>query len=173
MRMYGWVFGLAVTAGYVVGCNSQQGGTPYGEAEQAPASHDEHEHHEGTHGGHVVELSKDHTVHGEFVVDAEGKVARFYVTGEDLKTPVEATAVAMHVEGDNGEEQTVEFEPAGGGDKGSEFTAELDKLPTSDVEQLHGHFHVTVDGKELSGDLAHDHDHEGEEHAEGGEKHPE
>ena len=50
-------------------------------------------------GGHVVELSDDHTVHGEFIVDSEAKVARFYILGEDLKTPVEATAVTMHAEG--------------------------------------------------------------------------
>ena len=168
MRMYGWVFGLAVTAGYVVGCNSQQDATPYGEAEQAEASHDEHEHHhEGTHGGHVVELSDDHSVHGEFVVDAEAKVARFYVTGEDLKTPVEATAVTMHAEGENGEEAEIAFEPATP-EKASEFTVALDQLPSSDIEQLHGHFHVTVNGEELAGDLAHDHGHEHEhEHAEG------
>jgi hypothetical protein len=168
MRMYGWVFGLVVAAGYVVGCSSQQGGTPYSEAEQAPAAHDEHEHHhEGPHGGHVVELGEDHSVHGEFVIDTEGKVARFYLLGEDLKTPVEATAVSMHAEGQNGEEQEVTFEAAGGGEKASEFTVPLDQLPSSDIEQIHGHFHVSAaDGKELSGDLAHDHDHEHEHEGE-------
>ncbi len=169
MRMYGWVFGLVVTAGYVVGCNSEQGATPYAEAEKAEAAHDEHEHHhEGAHGGHVIELSDDHKVHGEFVIDAAAKVGRFYVTGEDLKTPVEATAVMIHTEGDGGEEMEVPLEAVGGGEKASEFTIALDKLPSSDIEQLHGHFHVTVGGEELSGDLSHDHDHahEHEEHAE-------
>lgn len=174
MRMYGWVFGLVVLAGYVVGCNSEQGATPFEEAEKAEAGHDEHEHHhEGAHGGHVVELGDDHKVHGEIVIDEAAKVAKFFVTGEDLKTPVEATAVTMHAEGDNGEEKEIAFVPAGGGEKGSEFTVALDQLPTTDVEQLHGHFHVTVDGNEMAGDLAHDHDHahehdhEHEEHAEG------
>ena len=114
-------------------------------------------------------LSEDHSVHGEFVVDAEAKLARFYVLGEDLKTPVEATAVTMHAEGENGEEKEVTFEPAGG-EKAGEFTVALDQLPSSDIEQLFGHFHVTVNGEELHGDLAHDHDHAHEhehEHAEG------
>lgn len=179
MRIYGWVFGLVVIAGYVVGCSSEQGGTPYGEAEQAPAAEEHEHHHEGPNGGHVVELSDDHTVHGEFIVDSEAKVARFYILGEDLKTPVEATAVTMHAEGGEGEEAELTFEPAGGGEKASEFTLALDQLPSSDIEQLFGHFHVTVDGKELAGDLTHDHDHDhGHDHAEGehaheGEEHAE
>ena len=163
MRMHVWVFGLAVTAGYVVGCNSEQATTPYAEAEPAAADHDDaHEHHEGPHGGHVVELGGDHSVHGEFVIDTDAKLAHLYLYGEDLKTPVEATSVMFHTEGDNGEEQEVAMEPAGGGEKASDFTISLDQLPSSDVEQLFGHFHVTVDGKELSGDFAHDHDHEHE-----------
>ena len=93
MRIYGWVFGLVVVAGYVVGCSSEQGGTPYGEADQAPAAEEHEHHHEGPNGGHVVELSDDHSVHGEFVIDTTAKVARFYLLGEDLKTPVEGTAV--------------------------------------------------------------------------------
>jgi hypothetical protein len=162
--MYGWVFGLAVTAGYVVGCNSQQATTPYADAESAPADHDEHEHEEGPHGGHIVEFGGDHSVHGEFVLDGEGKVAHLYLYGEDLKTPVEATAVTFHAEGDKGEEQEVAMEPAGKAEKASEFTAPLDQLPSQDVEQLFGHFHITVDGKALTGDLSHGH--EGHSHDE-------
>jgi hypothetical protein len=178
MRIYGWVFGLVIVAGYVVGCSSEQGGTPYGEAEQAPPAEEHAHHHEGPNGGHVVELSDDHSVHGEFVVDAEAKVAKFFILGEDLKTPLEATAVTMHAEGAEGEEAEVVFEPAGEAEAASEFTAALDQLPGSDVEQLFGHFHVTVDGKELAGDLAHDHDHDHDhdhghdhEHAEGEHEH--
>lgn len=176
MRISGWLFGLVVIAGYVVGCGSEQGGTPYGEAEQAPPAEEHEHHHEGPHGGHVVELDDDHSVHGEFVIDTEGKVARFYLLGEDLETPVEGTAVVLHSEGGEGEEAEIVFEPAGGGEKASEFTVALEQLPSSDAEQIFGHFHVTADGKELSGDLAHDHDHahehehgEGEEHAHEGE----
>lgn len=170
MRMYVWVFGLAVTAGYVVGCSNQEATTPYSEADEAAAGHDEHEHHhEGPHGGHIVELATDHSVHGEFIVDSEGQVAKFFLYGEDLKTPVEASAVTFHAEGENGEEVEVAMQPAGGGEKASEFTAPLAELPSSDIEQLFGHFHVTVDGEEIGGSLEHDHDHDHEhehEHAE-------
>lgn len=171
MRMHVWVFGLAVTAGYVVGCNNQEATTPYSEAEDAAAGHDEHEHHhEGPHGGHVIELSDDHSVHGEFVVDNEAKVARLYLLGEDLKTPVKGTAVTFHAEGESGEEVEIAMQPAGEAESASEFTAPLTELPSSDIEQLFGHFHVTIDGKEVEGSLEHDHDHahehEHEEHAE-------
>lgn len=161
MRIYGWLFALVVAAGYVVGCSSEQGGTPYGEADQAPPSEEHHHHHhEGPHGGHVVELSDDHSVHGEFVIDTEGNVARFYVLGEDLETPVEATSVVLHSEGGEGEEIEIVFEAAGEGEANNEFTVALDQLPSSNAEQIFGHFHVTVDGQDLSGDLNHDHDHD-------------
>ena len=162
MRMYGWVFSLAIAAGYVVGCNNQQSATPYAEADPAPEDHEHEHHHEGPHGGHVVELGSDHSVHGEFVIDADAKLARFYLLGADLETPVEATAVTFHAEGDSGEEQEVALEPAGGGEAASEFTAPLDQLPSSDIEQLFGHFHVTVGGEELEGSLEHEHEHEHE-----------
>jgi hypothetical protein len=158
MRMHAWAILLAVTAAYLSGCNRQQAETPYGQAEMAPVDHDHH-HHEGPHGGHVVELTDDHSVHGEFVIDTTANVARFYVLGEDLQTPVEATAVTMHVEGQDGEEVELAFQPVGGGESASEFTIPLDQLPTHDIEQLHAHFHVTVEGEELHGDLSHDHDH--------------
>lgn len=170
MRTYGWVVGVAAAAGFAAGCNNQPAATPYAESEAN--AHDEHDHaHEhGPHGGHVVELADDHSTHGEFVVDEAGKVAKFYVLGGDLKTPVEATAVTMHAETAEGGENEVAFTPVGGGEKASEFTAPLDQFPTADVEKMHGHFHVTVAGKELNGDLSHDHDHEDghdhEEHAE-------
>ena len=167
MRSFGWVLGVAAAAGFAAGCNSQQGGTPY--AQSAGGTHEEHgehEHEHGPHGGHVVELSEDHKTHGEFAIDEAGKVAKFYVLGEDLKTPVEATAVNFHAETADGGEKEVAFTPVGGGDKGSEFTAPIDQLPSADIEQLKGHFHVTVAGQELSGDLTHDHGHEHGEHAE-------
>ena len=157
----------------LVGCNKPENATPYADAEEAPAGGGEHGHAHGPHGGHIVELAEDHSVHGEFVIDEAAKVATFYVLGEDLKTPVEASAVSMHATTAEGE-ATVEFKPAGGGETASEFTIALDQLPTSDIEALEGHFHVTADGKELAGELTHDHGHKHDhEHAEGEHEHSE
>ena len=162
MRTYAWILGFAALSGFVAGCNGQQAGTPYADAEQGVAADEEGQdhHHEGPHGGHVVELAEDHSIHGEFVVDSAANVARFYVLGADLKSTIEATEVVFHAETADGGEAEVKMTPAGGGEKGSEFTAPLDGLPSKDIEQLHGHFHVTVEGKELAGDLTHDHDHD-------------
>ena len=157
----------------LVGCNKQEDATPYADAEEAQAGGGEHAHEHGPHDGHIVELTEDGSVHGEFVIDEAAKVATFYVLGEDLKTPVKASAVSMHATTADGE-ATVEFEPAGGGETASEFTVALDQLPSSDIEAISGHFHVTADGKELAGELAHDHAHDHEhEHGEGGHEHAE
>ena len=170
MRKYGWLAASALLVGALIGCNQEGDAVPYADADQAPAGHEEHVHaHEGPHGGHVVELTEDHSVHGEFVIDEEAKLARFYLLGEDLETPIEGTAVSMHATTEAGEAE-VTFEPAGGAESASEFTLPLDQLPSTDIEALEGHFHVTADGQELSGDLAHDHGHDHDhEHAEGEE----
>lgn len=150
----------ALTAA-LVGCNNQNDAKPYADADKAPAEHAHH--HEGPHGGHVIELTDDHTIHGEFVIDKEAKLAVFYLLGEDLKTPVEGTAVTMHATTADGDTE-IEFQPADGKEKASKFTIALDKLPSSDIESLEAHFHVTAaDGKSLAGGLAHDHGHEHEE----------
>lgn len=147
----------------------------YGDAEE---NHDHDHHHEGPHGGHVIELTEDHSAHLE-VTMGEDRTITIYVLADDVETaiPVAVGDVIFELEGEDDSEieleltpMPVEGEPEG---TSSVFVVKADKVPEeiTDIEKLHGHIHITIDGKEYEGELEHDHDHEGHDHEEGDEDH--
>ena len=165
MRTYAWILSFAALTGFMAGCNTGTDGKPYSETEKNAADDEhagEHAHEHGAHGGHVIELANDHSVHGEFVIDDAARIARFYLTGPDLKTPVEASSVMFHPDGVEGAKATSEIAltSVGGKAMASEFEISVDSLPSPDIEKLAGHFHAKVGDKELTGNLTHDHDHD-------------
>ncbi|MDB4637788.1 MAG: hypothetical protein P8M30_18385 [Planctomycetaceae bacterium] len=140
-----------------------------------------HEHHEGPHGGHVIELTEDHSAHLE-VTMGEDRTITIYVLADDVETaiPVAVGDVIFELEGEDDSEIKLELtpmpaegEPEGTSSvfvvKGEIVPAEIDNL-----EKLHGHIHITIDGKEYEGELEHDHDHddhEGHDHDEEDDDH--
>ncbi|QDT36796.1 hypothetical protein Pan189_11590 [Stratiformator vulcanicus] len=185
MRFTHWMLPLSLVAlvGFAVGCGEQGDYQEYSEVEEGAHS-DEHDHdhdhaHEGAHGGHIIEFSDDHSLHGEFVVDKEAGMAMLYLTGSDLKEPKMATEVMFDLETENaeGEEEEQEFEmeaiePNDGGEA-STFSLALETLPTDDIEAMHGHFHIMAGGESYDGDLTHDHDHDHGDHDHGDHDHEE
>lgn len=168
------------------GCKSEEAPQNYGDAPPNTDTHGhdhdhDHAHEHGPHGGHVIELASDHSFHGEVTFTAEGRKITIYILGSDLETavPVDLDAVVFEIEGEKeGEEialpltaAPLEGEPEG---KSSVFVVEGDKVPAAidDIEKLHGHVHVTIDGKEYEGAISHDHDHD-HDHDHEGEKKPE
>lgn len=158
-----------------VGCPAQEDGVKYSDAEANTDTHGhdhDHGHHDGPHGGHVIELTDDHTVHAELTFDKAGPKITVYILGEDVETPLPVAIDAVHLdlEGDGDEEIEVALTPApleGEADgTSSVFVAEGDQVPAGidDIEKIHGHLHVTVDGNELEGDIEHDHDHDEHDH---------
>ncbi len=161
-----------------IGCSGDKDGDykPYGNAPKNTDTHghDHDHHHEGPHGGHVIELTADHSFHGELTFAAEGRKITVYILGGDLETavPVDLDAVELHLEVADGEaELKLTAAPQAGDPEGkaSVFVAEGDAVPASidDIEKIHGHLHVTIDGKALSGDIVHDHDHDDHDHDHG------
>jgi len=174
-----WMLALSFIAlgGFIVGCGQQGDYEDYSKVEEGQPS-DEHTHdhahaHEGPNGGHVVEFADDHSLHGEFVVDKEAGKAMLYLTGASFDEPKMASEVVfdLEVENEAGEEAELDFEmeavePNDDGEA-STFSVALDKLPTDDIEKMHGHFHIMVGGESFDGDLSHDHhDHGDHEHSE-------
>ena len=157
----------------LLGCESDDGQV-YDAAD--PMNHDdEHVHAEaahaefGPHGGRIIELTKDHSLHGELVMDADDPArGRFYLLGGDLKTPVTADRVALFLDDpETGEETNIEAAEVGG--DGNEDTGEwsfrLDLVPGDDAE-VAGEVKVVVDGQEYEGAFGPaDHDHAGHDHA--------
>lgn len=166
----------AMVLALFAGCPAQDAEyQEYSDAEQnEDHGHDhDHAHHEGPHGGHVIELTDDHSAHLE-VTMGEDRTITLYVLGEDVETaiPVAVGDVLFELEGEGDEEIELELTPmpAEGEPEGtsSVFVVKAENVPESvkDIEGLHGHVHITIDGKEYEGELEHDHDHEGHDHAE-------
>lgn len=157
---------LAGVAALFIGCGeSEQEFKEYDKAAQSEGTHGGHSHaHEhGPHDGHIIELTTDHKYHGELCLDEGGKSMTFYVLGSDLKTAVLADSIEFEIE--EGDEEKalpstpnpLEGEPEG---KASRFTIDSSSLgELKDLESVHGHVHVVIDGTEFEGGLSHDHDH--------------
>lgn len=174
-----WAAPTALTALTFAGC--QGGGGDYKAATPADVEHaaeveaheEEHGHvHAAPHGGHLVELG-DHQYNLEVLYpDGDGNLS-LYVLDAHAENPVMVAAsdIEFEVDGADGNETELELtavEPQDG--KASQFTAPASALgDVKDVEGLHAHAHVTIDGTEYTGGLDHDHedgDHDEAEHKE-------
>ncbi len=141
----------------------------YDEAATSDGSHgSSHSHEHGPHDGHVLELASDHSVHGELCLDEGGKSMTFYVLGSDLKTPLPAESIKFEVDTDDDEvELASTANPLEGEEEGkcSRFTVDSSSLgELKDLESVHAHVHVMIDGKEFEGALEHNHGHGDEGH---------
>ena len=167
--------GLALFATAFIGCGEPDKGTvSYGDAAESDGSHGghSHSHEEGPHGGKVLELSSNHSVHGELCLDEGGKSLTFYVLGGDLKTPKPAESIEFEIEeGDDEKELPSTPNPLEGEEEGkcSRFTIDVSSLESVDLDHMHAHVHVMIDGEEFEGGLEHDHDHAHGDHDDHGD----
>lgn len=168
MKSVKWMAGLALLA-YTVGCEEGK----YEDYAKAPLaeehSHDHdhgHDHggHEGKHGGHILELDDAHGHHAELVFDKATRDISLYFYGAEIGVAKPATGVAFELMID-GKEVVLESKasPLEGETEAtcSRYVVAGSQLPESikGEEQLDGHFHVTIDGKEFAGEMhAHSHD---------------
>lgn len=184
MRSGKLLAGLSMAVFALTGCQEEE----FKEYSTAPLSQgDDHDHdhgHEGKHGGHVLELDDAHGYHAEMVFDTESRDITLYIYGSEIGVAKAATDLEFEIEKD-GEETALEAKasPLDGEteETASRFVIAGSQLPEGikSDEQLDGHFHVTIDGKELvghfhphsHGDADHGHEaHEGEEHHGEGDK---
>jgi hypothetical protein len=170
MRFSPWlVCGLLVgSLAFSGGCNRQQDVVPYEEAEQAPPEEHHHHHHHGhgPHGGHLIDLG-DHEYLAEIVFDEQTKAITVYLfdhdSGEFLPIEQEEITLTLRIDGEprsftlpavrrdeDPEGRSSRFELAG-----DETIAEH----IGDEEDLEGEIHATIDGRDLTGRITHDHDH--------------
>lgn len=171
------------------GCPAEETQT-YNEAKPNTDQGHSHSHDhdaEGPHGGHVIEIGEE-TAHLE-VTMSEDRTITVYVLGGDAETPlpIAVADIIFELEGEGDEETELELTPMPleGEAEGtsSVFTIKAELVPEAiaDIEKLHGHVHITIDGKEYEGELAHDHEEHSDEadhteadaEKEGAEKKPE
>ena len=180
MKSVKWMTGLALLA-YTVGCEEGKyedyAKAPLAEEHAHDHDHDhDHDHggHEGKHGGHVLELDDAHGHHAELVFDKATRDVTLYFYGAEIGVAKPATGVEFELMVD-GKEAVLESKasPLEGETDAtcSRYVVAGSQIPESikGEEQLDGHFHVTIDGKEFAGEM-HAHSHDEHAHEEGAAK---
>ena len=158
--------GLLLAAG---GCDSgaKQGAKPIQKGAQVADTTAHHDHEHGPHNGRLVELGKEE-YHAELLFDAKEKKVIVYILGSDPQKshPIDQKEISLNLKID---EKPVQFKataaPQQDDPKGqsSRFEIAGDEQIAGDVESvddLEGRITVTIGGKQYSGDIAHDHEHE-------------
>ena len=129
--------------------------------------HHGHDHHAaqhaagGPHGGHIVELSHDHSYHAELTDDHSTDTVTVYMLDQDLKQAKTAqTSVTLVLTADG---KTESFELNGDGSMFSASSPAMLELLEADGAK--GKLRVNIDGKAMSGSFSHDeHDDHGHDH---------
>ncbi|MFH5805029.1 hypothetical protein [Alienimonas sp. DA493] len=171
------------TALLFAGCQNDSG-QEYGQ--DLEGADDEHVHAEadhgpGPHGGTVLELTTDHSLHGELVIDSDDPAnAKVYILAADMKTLVPARSVELFfTDPATGEETNLKLKPATEeNSESAEWIFLRERLPNEGEGELAGRVAVDVEGEEYEapfdtghdahGDHDHDHDHaHGDEHDHG------
>ncbi len=161
-----------------VGCGGAEEGSTVTPGQEVET----HSEPDAPHGGHVLHGEPHGAVHLEVTFDtASREVAIYPIVVKDGKWEaysVDQETIEFHYHAENSDDEAeLEFAVVADADpKGSKFVLAGDALPAEikSEEQLHGHVHLTVDGKEHVFEMHHDHGHgHDHHHGEGGHDHGE
>lgn len=167
---------LALLSAVLIGCGDPDGEVSEVQESDVHAAHDEaaaSEHkHTAPHGGHLIPLG-DHEYNIEMVFAAESRELHAYILGGHAEKVVQLDLESFDFDQEDEEGNEVEItltaNPQEGDEAGmaSRYTAKGEAIPEGikDIEDLHGHVHIEIDGKQYTGDLDHDHE-DGEGHHE-------
>ena len=165
-----WMFLTLCSCLAVFGCDSSDNGAV--SYEDAPLS-EKHEHghaHDGVHGGLIIEFDPTHAHHAELVFDEESRDITLYFYGAEIGEGHPAEDLVFELEeGDDELHLDVTGSPLEGEETASRFVVAGADVPdyVKSGDDLHGHFHVTLDGTDYRGSFGeddHDHGEEGHGH---------
>lgn len=167
-----WMFLTLCSCLPVFGCDSSDNGAV--SYEDAPLS-EKHEHghgHDGAHDGLVIEFDPTHAHHAELVFDEESRDITLYFYGAEIGEAHPAEGLVFELEeGDDELHLDVTASPLEGEETASRFVVAGADVPdyVKSGDDLHGHFHVTLDGTDHRGSFGEDdHDHGEHDHGEDG-----
>ncbi len=165
---------LVLVALCFAGC-SDSGYQDYGQAPLSDGHAHTHDHdhthgqHTGKNGGHVLELDDAHGHHAEMVFDKSSRDITLYFYGSEIGVAKPATGLAFEIKKD-GKEAVLKASPkpleGETEETCSRYVISGSELPAAmtSEEQLDGHFHIMIDGREFVGGFhAHSHDEHGTE----------
>ena len=146
-----------------IGCNSGGKFSDYGDAPLSNNTDTGHSH-DAVHGGQLLEFDPAHAHHAELVFDAESRDITLYFYGAEIGVGHPAEDLVFELE--EGEDELhleAVAAPLDGetADSCSRFVIAGSEVPDNIIsaEQLHGHFHVLLDGQEFTGHFGHEEDH--------------
>ncbi len=126
-------------------------GDDHGHDDQENGAHAEQHAAGGPHGGHIIELSHDHTYHAELTDDHSTDTVTVYMLDKDLKqAKTDQTSVTVVLTADG---KTESYELSGDGSKFSASSTTM--LELLEAEGATGKLRVTIDGKAMSGNFTH------------------
>ena len=169
------IFASTALATFILaGCGetNSPGNPPAGANAGAADEYDNHAHEhptEGPHHGDLVELGNE-AYHAEIVHSEGGEVTIYILDGSAKQAvPIDASEVTINLTHDGEAEQFKlpsapdAADPAG---KSSRFTLKDEHLIEDlDAEGTVAKVVITINGKQYTGKIEHDHDHEGHDHA--------
>lgn len=151
-----------------VGCTDQPGAENAATKPSASAeAHDDHDHghaSEGPHHGSLIELGNEE-YHAELVHSDDGTVTIYILDGSARNAvPIEAEDVTINLTHDQAAEQfklTAKPDTSDPPGKSSRFELRDEHLASDlDAEGINARLVVTIDGKQFSGKITHDHGHD-------------
>lgn len=197
------ILAIAALLSFAAGCGNRSGGSTQGGSAGSPAhadDHQGHDHHPGDgrdhghaaapHGGHLVELGRNHQYHVEWVDhDGSGNITLYVLDADMKELPVAKDAIVVNL-AIAGKPLAVELTTTNEADgKASAFTVGDTALAQRlrEAEKVAGKVTVTFDGTPYVGvvevgahehgehehgehghdahdDESHDHDHQGHDH---------
>lgn len=171
MKNFTLLLTMVAIAMFSIGCDNPSTTSTTGTTDAGTDSHAGHDHsgHDhaghsdtGEHGGHIIELGRDHEYHAELVDDHATETVTIYMMDGDLK-PLSIEQAAVTVVLTSGDESKTFEVPAVEG-SASEFSINDESmLNMMDAENASGKLRVTINDKPFSGTFDnHDHDHDHE-----------
>lgn len=181
MKKLSLLFGLVAIAMIAIGCEQTKstgaGSTPTQKEDPHAGhnhdedGHDDHDHaaedHSAKHGGHLIEIGRDHAYHAELVDDHKTESIKVYMMDSHMEPLSLNVASISLVLTSGGKTETFELlagQPGGSSEFSSNDAKMMEMIEGGDVK---GKLRVTIDGKPLSG--AFDHHEHG--HGEDGDSH--
>jgi hypothetical protein len=172
MKTFSTLLAIAVLSMFSIGCEKPAvppvgvPGNPTEDNGHAPDAHEGHDHaaadHTAPHGGHLIELGRNHEYHAELVDDHNTETLVVYMMDGDMK-PLTINQASVSLVITSGE-KTETFELRGSQPGGSSEFRSNDEamMGLFDAEEAKGKLRATIDGKPFTGTFnhqAHGHDH--------------
>jgi hypothetical protein len=179
MKKLSLILALFAVSAFAIGCDngaSTKSGEvdPHAGHDHSAGEHDDHEGHDHAahdhspkHGGHLIELGRNHEYHAELVDDHKTESITIYMMDSHMESlTVNQASISLVLTAGN-KTETFELMASQPGGSSKFASSDAKMMEMIEGEEVKGKLRVTIDGKPFSGTF----DHHGHGHEEGGDAH--